>query len=184
MSKKNKNRKNISVIEVEEVKIDSRIEKAIFCKRNSIITFSLINEDNSNEDIQFDVNYNAETDNYQIGYSPTHIDWFYNFMHRFAKEAQSGVIVIRTFLDEISHMVYTSEHGVAIPFKEIRMFTQIGGKIEPVDVVSLFQAMIIDNRTGKIDWNLVDKSEFFCDEELRYSMEELKSAFLEAMNVQ
>lgn len=61
----------------------------------------------------------------------------------FAKEAQSGVIVIRTFLDEVSHMIYTPEHGVAIPFKEIRMFTQISGKIEPVDVVSLFQAMII-----------------------------------------
>ena len=76
-------------------------------------------------------------------------------MHRFAKEAKIGAIVVRTFLDEISHMAYTAKHGVAIPFKEIRMFTQINGRIKAVDVVSAFQAMVTDHASGKMDWDLV-----------------------------
>lgn len=179
MSKKNKNKGSNIGYDLEKVEIDPRIEKAIFCKKNSIVTFNLVNLDGSDENIKFDVNYDAQKDDYQIGYNLVHKAKFYGFMRRFAKEAKMGVIVVRTFLDEISHMVYTAEHGVAIPFKEIRMFVQINGKINVVDVVSAFQAMVTDRASGKMDWNLVDKSEIFCDGAMRVSAEEIKSVFIE-----
>ena len=69
--------------------------------------------------------------------------------------------------------------SVAIPFKEIRMFEQLDNKVLTVDVASAFNAMITNSQTGEIDWNLVDKSEIFCDDTLRFTAEELKSVFLE-----
>ena len=179
MSNKNKNKGSNVGYDLEKVEIDPRIEKAIFCKKNSIVTFNLVNPDGSDENIKFDVNYDAQKDDYQIGYNLVHKAKFYSFIHRFAKEAKMGVIVIRTFLDEISHMAYTAEHSIAIPFKEIRMFTQINGRIKATDVVSAFQAMVTDSASGKMDWNLVDKSEIFCDEEMRVSAERIKSVFME-----
>ena len=71
--------------------------------------------------------------------------------------------------------------SVAIPFKEIRMFEQLDNKVLTVDVASAFNAMITNNETGEIDWNLVDKSEIFCDDTLRFTAEELKSVFLELL---
>ena len=69
--------------------------------------------------------------------------------------------------------------SVAIPFKGIRMFEQLDNKVLTVDVASAFNAMITNSQTGEIDWNLVDKSEIFCDDTLRFTAEELKSVFLE-----
>lgn len=71
--------------------------------------------------------------------------------------------------------------SVAIPFKEIRMFEQLDGKIQTIDVASAFNAMITNNETGEIDWSLVDKSEIFCDDTLRFTAEELKSVFVELL---
>ena len=60
MSKKNKNKGSNVGYDLEKVEIDPRIEKAIFCKKNSIVTFNLVNPDGSDENIKFDVNYDAK----------------------------------------------------------------------------------------------------------------------------
>ena len=164
-------------IETEKISIDPRIEKAIFCKKNSIVTFLL-----DNQSFKFDVAYDAIKDDYQIGYSLVHKARFFSLLHAFEKEVEHGVLVIRTFLDETSHTIFNAEGmSVAIPFKEIRMFEQLDNKVLTVDVASAFNAMITNNETGEIDWNLVDKSEIFCDDTLRFTAEELKSVFLELL---
>lgn len=164
-------------VEKEEISIDPRIEKAIFCKKNSIVTFLL-----DDQSFKFDVAYDAIKDDYQIGYSLVHKARFFGLLHAFEKEVEHGVLVIRTFLDETSHTIFNAEGmSVAIPFKEIRMFEQLDNKVLTVDVASAFNAMITNNETGEIDWNLVDKSEIFCDDTLRFTAEELKSVFLELL---
>lgn len=164
-------------VEKEEISMDPRIEKAIFCKKNSIVTFLL-----DDQSFKFDVAYDAIKDDYQIGYSLVHKARFFGLLHVFAKEVEHGVLVVRTFLDETSHTIFNAEGmSVAIPFKEIRMFEQLDGKIQTIDVASAFNAMITNNETKKIDWNLVDKSEIFCDDTLRFTAEELKSVFVKLL---
>ena len=139
----------------------------------SIVTFFVHEEDGTNHTCQFDVQYDAEKDDYQIGYSLVHKARFYGYMDLFNKGG--GVITIRTFLDEIAYQHYTPEgRSVAIPFKEIRMFLSQNGIIQSIKPEQLFWAMVVDYRTQKPNWDNINKSEIYCDENTKMDMETLK----------
>lgn len=158
----------------EKITIDPRIDKSIFCKKMSIVTFLVMTEEGHTETCQFDVQYDAIKDDYQIGYSLVHKARFYSYMHLF-NTGKRGVITVRTFLDEISHQHYTPEgRSVAIPFKEIRIFLSENGVIHSITPEEVFFSMVIDYQTQKPNWSNVDKSEIYCDEERSVPMETLK----------
>ena len=158
----------------EKITIDPRIEKSIFCKKMSIVTFLVMTEEGHTETCQFDVQYDVIKDDYQIGYSLVHKARFYSYMHLF-NTGKRGVITVRTFLDEISHQHYTPEgRSVAIPFKEIRIFLSENGVIHSITPEEVFLSMVIDYQTQKPNWDNVDKSEIYCNENNRVPMETLK----------
>ena len=172
MAKKKKNPNQD--IGFQKITIDPRIENRIFCKKMSIVTFFVTAEEGHTESCQFDVQYDAEKDDYQIGYSLVHKARFYSYMHLF-NTGKRGVITIRTFLDEIAYQHYTSEgRSVAIPFKEIRMFLSENGVIQSVTPEEMFLSMVLDFKTQKLNWDNVNKSEIYCDENTKFYMETLK----------
>lgn len=158
----------------QKITIDPRIEKRIFCKRMSIVTFLVHTEEGRTETCQFDVQYDTIKDDYQIGYSLVHKARFYSYMYLF-NTGKRGVITIRTFLDETSHQHYTPEgRSVAIPFKEIRIFLSENGVIHSITPEQVFLSMALDYQTQKPNWDNVNKSEIYCDEERSVPMETLK----------
>ena len=63
---------------------------------------------------------------------------------------------------------------MAIPFKEIRIFLSENGVIRSITPEEVFLSMVIDYQTQKPNWDNVDKSEIYCDENNRVPMETLK----------
>lgn len=97
-------------------------------------------------------------------------------------ESNFGVVVIRTFLDKVSHhKVKDDGTSEAVSFQEIRMFRSNGKKIEQVNAFDMFTSMVTNSATGKIELERYQQQEIYCDESGSFPapelMEKLKRKF-------
>ena len=158
MPKKNKrkNRVNLPEIEVVEAKLDPRIEQAIYSKKDTLVTITADDTNGLPHMDQFVLHYDAQKDKYQfLGFYAS----IFNF------ESNFGVVVIRTFLDKVSHhKIKDDGTSEAVSFQEIRMFRSNGKKIEQVNAFDMFTSMVTNSATGKIELERYQQQEIYCDE--------------------
>lgn len=182
MPKKNKrkNRVNLPEIEVVEAKLDPRIEQAIYSKKDTLITITADDTNGLPHMDQFVLHYDAQKDKYQFLGDIIAGAHFYASMFNF--ESNFGVVVIRTFLNKVSHhKVKDDGTSEAVSFQEIRMFRSNGKKIEQVNAFDMFTSMVTNSATGKIELERYQQQEIYCDESGSFPapelMEKLKRKF-------
>lgn len=157
---------------VRTIRLDPKAEKAIYNKRDVFITFVTEGFNGQAQSNQFSITYEPDEDTYVFCDDACAKARYLAVVCQFI--TVGGVLTVRTFLDDISHQRFLPDgRSIAVPFQEIRMFRSNGKKTEQIDVVNLFLAMITDFNTGKIDLNLIEKNEIFCDETNRFSTEEM-----------
>jgi hypothetical protein len=157
---------------VQMLRLDPKVEKAIYNKRDAFLTFVTRDVNGQPQSNQFSIIYHPEIDTYEFCDDPTAKARFLATIYYFTMGG--GVVTVRTFLDDISHQRYLPDgRSMAVPFSELRMFHSDGNKVDQVDVINVFLATITDHRTGQINLNAIDKSEFFCDEKNRFSSAEM-----------
>ena len=167
-----KKRKEKEQSNVQMLRLDPKVEKAIYNKRDAFITFVTRDVNRQLQNTQFSILYHPDIDTYEFCGDPTAKARFLATIYYFTMGG--GVVTVRTLLDEISHQRYLPDgRSMAVPFSELRMFHSDGNKANQIDVVNLFLATITDSRTGNINLNAVDKSKFFCDEKNRFSSAEM-----------
>lgn len=112
---------------------------------------------------QFVLHYDAQKDKYQFLGDIIAGAHFYASMFNF--ESNFGVVVIRTFLNKVSHhKVKDDGTSEAVSFQEIRMFKSDGKKVEQCSAAEIFLAIMIDAKTGRFHMDRYAQEEIYCDE--------------------
>lgn len=165
MPKKNKrqNRNDLPEIEVVEVKLNPLIEQAISSKKDSLITITADDMYGMPHADQFILHYDAEKDKYEFVGGQVSEARFYASIFNF--ENNFGVVVIRTFLDKVSHhKIKDDGTSKAVSFQEMRMFRSNGEKVEQVNAFEMFVSMVTNSETDKIEFERYQQQEIYCDE--------------------
>ena len=153
-------------------KIDPKLEKAIYNKRDTSVSIMVKDHKGQPQYHQFTIFYRPETDTYKFCNGPAAQAHFLVMIAAFMMVG--GLLRVITALDEISHQKFLPDgRSVAVPFMEIRTFYSDGKKINQFNALDVFMETITDSRTGQINLNAIDKSKIFCDETNRFSAAEM-----------
>ena len=161
-------------------KIDHRLEKAIYSKRDTFVSFFIKDHKGKLQHPQFTIFYHPETDTYEFCNGPAAQAHFLVMVAVFMMGG--GIATVRTALDEISHQKFLPNgRSMPVPFQEIRMFHSNGKKIEQVNAFDMFTSMVTNSATGKIELERYQQQEIYCDESGSFPapelMEKLKRKF-------
>lgn len=153
-------------------KIDHRLEKAIYSKRDTSVSFFIKDHKGQLQHPRFTIFYHPETDTYEFCNGPAAQAHFLVMAAVFMMGG--GIATVKTALDEISHQKFLPNgRSMPVPFQEIRMFHSNGKEIKQFNAFDIFYSMFTDDRTGQIKLDAIDKSEIFCDEINRISSAEM-----------